>query len=286
MCSTCVMEQDITQTTGGYLKSLQEAETISLDAKQVLEVWLCQQIEQERKEWKKKIQMSLKEVERERKTALDMFYHIQQLNDKLEDDIKDLLLTSDEKLYVRRNREKSGYFGSDKSAREALISKVKKNMGLLLYELEVLLTDRQRCFRYLGLYSNPETNGNNNNAVINTNQLTVLECFKKKIRLLEKKYDVTRKQLEDDDGKLKRDVTVLRETMRAYENSNQQHQQKYAKELAVILAVLSKRMEKDAGGDCCLQVLVGLKYYNCFLSKYFTISSILIPPLFKNMLSI
>ena len=249
------MEQDIQQKAGSYLKSLQESSTISSEVKDVVEKWLSQQIQQERQQWKKKLQLSLQEVERERRNALDLFHHIQLLNEKLEDDIKNILIATGDELYLVNNCAKTDFLAYDRDAREDMISKIKHNIGLLLYELEILLNDRKRCLRYLGMYNNPETNGNNNNGYINTDQQTVLACLKKKFRLLEQKYQVTKRQLDDEDGKLKRDVGLLRESMIAYESSNTQHQQKYATELAVILAVLTKRIERhDRTRDCCLQV--------------------------------
>ena len=124
------MEQDILVATSTYLKSFVDSEKISKSDKQGLEAWLCQQIENERHGWKQKLDMSLREVERERKAAMEMFTQFQDLNSRVEEDMKSLFIISDEDIFIKQKIKES--FVSDQDIKEELIFRMNLNFGSLI----------------------------------------------------------------------------------------------------------------------------------------------------------
>lgn len=78
------MERDLVVRAEAFLEELFGGR-LSENEKLAIETWLSVQLETERQGWKKKLHMSMQEIERERKVALDVHSTVQGLSSKVGD---------------------------------------------------------------------------------------------------------------------------------------------------------------------------------------------------------
>ena len=76
------MERDLVVRAEAFLEELFGGR-LSENEKLAIETWMSVQLESERQGWKKKLHMSMQEIERERKVALDVHSTVEGLSSKV-----------------------------------------------------------------------------------------------------------------------------------------------------------------------------------------------------------
>ena len=132
-------ERDLTSQAESFLEKLL-GERVSESDKHSLGDWLSSKLESERQGWKRKLQMSMKEIERERRMALEVHSAIHQMNSLLEN------VGGAVELF----REPSMYRGSDKDLKTSHIDQLQKNIDAVRSMNRYFEKERVQCFEVLG----------------------------------------------------------------------------------------------------------------------------------------
>ena len=201
-----------------------------------LEHWLRTQLEHERRGWKQTVQMSLHEVERERKKATDSFTAIQDLNTKLEGHMDELIITQNAGVY----------YAADMDIRDLLVSQLERNIDCILEKVRSLTEERQKCFVCLDVSGDSQS------------QLHFL--LAERLRGSQKDAEKMAKMYADRNEKLSREVESLIKTINAQktlETEREAQQLNEIKALTDIISRLRARIEakrKENKSDKCIQV--------------------------------
>ena len=135
-CFKMAVDTDIVAMTSNYLHELLP-ERISTEEKSALENWFSIQVFNERQGWTKKLQMSMKEIELERRMALEIHHSIQELVNKLEP-----YKTAYEPLLLR---EPSMYCGAEKDLKLSQLGQLEKTVECIIEALSRFHEERMKC---------------------------------------------------------------------------------------------------------------------------------------------
>ncbi|KAK2165202.1 hypothetical protein LSH36_53g01034 [Paralvinella palmiformis] len=128
------MERDLAIQAGTMLRDL-VGDSLNEQQQTAVEAWLAAQLEAERSGWKQKLNMAMKEIEKERKLALDVHTAIHRINEKIE--AHRLLLTT---VY----REPSIYLSADRDMKVSHVVALEKNVNTMLGLIENAQREKEK----------------------------------------------------------------------------------------------------------------------------------------------
>jgi hypothetical protein len=211
------MERDLVQQAESFLQNTFQ-DKLTAEELASLENWLSVQLEKERQGWKKQLQMSMKEIEKERRLAMDVHECVQRLNVRIKD-----------KMNARGlERTHSIYYGDDKDAKTSQIDTLEKNVGCILDTLE----HNKQELRTALEYCNKEASG-----------VSLLEAIQAKIHLYEQQVDYAMQASRETEEKLLSEIHNLNNNITHIHNTLHQDQKRHAQETLALQEIIS--MQKD-----------------------------------------
>ena len=202
------MDEDVTKKTSAFVVSLFSGADgggggIDDARRAALAQWVGALVSEERQGWLKKLQMSLKEIEKERRLALDAHARIHALNARFDPLQRDL----------RPFREASMYCASDADSKVSHVDQLERNLNALFDTINFLQHEREQSMRVLDL--------NDDEDVID-----VAQALTKRLSRLEEHN----KHLRDAETRREKEIRNLQETLdlriQVSKNEAQKHEQK------------------------------------------------------------
>ena len=200
------MDEDVTNKANTFITGLFGADALGDEKRASLTSWIGALIQQERQGWMKKIQMSLKEVEKERKLALDVHSRIHALNNKFEPFLID----------IRLFREASMYYATDTDAKVSHIDQLEKNLRALFETLAFLQEERLQCMSALN---------------VDDESTNIAHVISRRVSRLEGQNKQLTENLKDTENRLEREIKNLQETLDLRIRVSKVETEKYEKKM-------------------------------------------------------
>ncbi len=228
------VEQDIVTLAGSFLDETLRGR-LTESEKLAIESWLSGQLESERKGWKQKMQLSLNEIERERKTALEAHAAIQDLNTKVENVVEDLFI----------NIQESEYIPADYDLKTKHVYLLEQSIDAIVSNLVILQQERHECLKILDII--PESGA------------SLIGVLSKHITKLKDEAHLNVIAKEDNESSLEDQIDILQNELRILEERNNENENVHQKTIQSLCKKFSderyvQRLNANSASDKSVQV--------------------------------
>ena len=208
------VSHDLQAQTAGFLHDHFQ-DSINEDDLKLLTGWISNKLEEERQGWKKKIQMSFKEVEKERKLGLSTQSSIQR--------IIGLFDPYCEPLYLYR--EPSVYHSAEEDTRVGNVEQLEKNIQAVLRMLDNHQEERIECLHYLN---------------ITDQDVHLADAMRKRITKLEQQLGRTETEWKETEQRLLKEIQTANSALDMQTQLANDQKDKTSKEMAEMRKLLTE----------------------------------------------